>query len=79
MGYVGSMKKIKQKINLITTKEAAERLDMTLDGVRRLIRIGRLPVVEVGTIYLIDPDDLIGIKKANSGRPRKAVAINEQN
>ena len=79
MGYVGSIKKIKQKINLLTTKEAAERLDMTLDGVRRLIRIGRLPVVEVGTIYLIDPDDLIGIKKANSGRPRKVAANNEQN
>ena len=59
-------------MNLITTKQAAERLGVSVKRVTALIREDRLPAEKVGRDWLINEKDLAKVKDRQTGRPRKA-------
>lgn len=54
----------------ITTQEAAKRLDLTQEAVRKLIERGALRAEKLGEIWAIDPDSLDGYVRSPRGRPR---------
>ena len=56
----------------ITTKEAAERLGITVTRVQQLILAGRLPAEKKGRDYFIKDEDLKLVADRKPGRPRKA-------
>ena len=59
-------------MKLISTSEAARRLNVTPSRVRAMIASGRLKAMRVGIMWLIDPKDLEAVKDRKVGRPRKA-------
>ena len=63
--YIWAMK-------IITTVEAAKRLNVTPSRVRALIQAKRLKAFKFGREWLIDPKDLDAVKDRKVGRPRKA-------
>lgn len=59
-------------MNMLTTREAAERLGVTQSWVRRLIRDGRLAGTKHGRDYLIKVGDLEAfaqLPREKTGRP----------
>ena len=58
--------------DLLTTAEAADRLELTVRAVQKMIEAGRLEARKVGRDYLIDPAALANITKQAAGRPSKA-------
>jgi excisionase family DNA binding protein len=56
----------------VTTKEAAERLGVTVTRVQQLIHAGRLPAEKKGRDYFIKEEDLKLVEDRKPGRPRKA-------
>ena len=61
--------------NLIGTKEAAEKLGVSLRRVQQLIELGTLPAQRIGRDYLIQEKDLSNvIIHGKAGRPKKAAA-----
>jgi len=58
-------------MNLIGTAEAAERLGVSQDRIRALIKAERLPAQKMGRDWFIDPKDLALVKNRKPGRPRK--------
>ena len=61
----------------ITTKEAAERLGITLPRVHALIKAGRLPAEKFGRDYVIQASDLRLVEHRRPGRPPKAASAPE--
>ena len=61
-------------MKLLTTKEAAERLGVTVTRVQQLIAAGRLPAEKMGRDFFIKEDDLKLVADRKPGRPRKAQA-----
>jgi excisionase family DNA binding protein len=59
-------------MNLLTTKEAAERLGVSVTRVQQLILAERLPAEKMGRDYFIKEDDLKLVADRKPGRPRKA-------
>jgi excisionase family DNA binding protein len=59
-------------MKLLTTKDAAERLGVTVTRVQQLIAAGRLPAEKMGRDYFIKEDDLKLVADRKPGRPRKA-------
>jgi excisionase family DNA binding protein len=59
-------------VKLISTTEAAKRLNVTPSRVRAMIKAKRLKAIRIGIMWLIDPKDLEGVKDRKVGRPRKA-------
>jgi len=59
-------------MKIISTAEAARRLGVTPDRVRKMIEAKRLKAIKVGREWLIDPKDLEAVKYRKVGRPRKA-------
>lgn len=57
----------------LTTKEAAERLGVTPQRVRALVRTGRLPAKKFGRDLVIHEEDLKLVKDRKPGRPKKGV------
>lgn len=57
---------------MMTTKEAADRLGVSMRRVRALIESGRLPSTQYGRDHLIKESDLKLVEDRRSGRPRKA-------
>jgi excisionase family DNA binding protein len=57
---------------LLTTNEAAEKLEVTPHQIRWLIRNGRLPAQRVGRDYFIKVNDLRLVKDRPRGRPKGA-------
>jgi excisionase family DNA binding protein len=58
--------------NLIGTKEAAEKLGVSLRRVQQLIELGRLPAKRIGRDYLIEEKDLSKVTiHGKPGRPPK--------
>lgn len=54
----------------LNTKEAAERLGLTLRAVQKMIEGGRLEAHKVGRDYIIRVDALDNVKRASAaGRP----------
>jgi excisionase family DNA binding protein len=68
-------------MKLLTTKEAAARLGVTVTRVQQLIAAGSLPAEKMGRDYFIEEDDLKLIENRKPGRPRKAQtekAVNKE-
>ena len=59
-------------MNLLTTKEAAERLGITVARIHALIRDERLPAEKFGRDYVIKEKDLKLVAERKPGRPRKS-------
>ncbi len=57
--------------NLISTKEAAEKLGLSLRRVQALITVGRLPAQKIGNSYVVREKDLEAVKERKAGRPKK--------
>ncbi|HKO42711.1 MAG TPA: helix-turn-helix domain-containing protein [Pyrinomonadaceae bacterium] len=57
-------------MNIISTAEAAKRLNVTSSRVRKMIEAGRLKAMKVGREWLIDPKDLNAVKNRKVGRPK---------
>jgi excisionase family DNA binding protein len=60
-------------MNLLTTKEAAEKLDVSVRRVQALITGGSLPATRLGRDYLIKEVDLELVKNRKPGRPAKKL------
>ncbi|MFL6335842.1 MAG: helix-turn-helix domain-containing protein [Pyrinomonadaceae bacterium] len=58
-------------MNLLTTKEVAVRLGVTIQRVQALIQDGRLPASKLGRDYVIKEQDLKLVADRKPGRPRK--------
>lgn len=58
-------------MNLLTTKEAAEKLGVSYVRINQLIVAGRLPAQKMGRDYVIDESDLKLVADRKPGRPRK--------
>ncbi|MBA3334548.1 MAG: helix-turn-helix domain-containing protein [Acidobacteria bacterium] len=58
-------------MDLITTKEAAEKLGVSMRRVTALIKDGRLPSQQVGREHLIKESDLELVRERKPGRPPK--------
>lgn len=63
-------------MKLLTTKEAAGRLGVTVTRVQQLIAAGRLPAEKMGRDYFIKEGDLKLVADRKPGRPRKAQSEN---
>jgi excisionase family DNA binding protein len=59
------------EMNLLTTKEASEKLGISAIRVRQLIQSGRLPAQKLGRDHLINESDLQLVKVRTNGRPKK--------
>ncbi len=57
--------------NLISSKEAAEKLGLSLRRVQALITDGRLPAQKIGNSYVVNEKDLELVKERTPGRPAK--------
>lgn len=60
-------------MDLITTKEAAEKLGVSMRRITALIKDGRLPSQQIGREHLIEESDLEKVKERKAGRPKKKV------
>ena len=58
-------------MNLLTTKEVAERLGVTPRRVVAMIQAGRLPADKFGRDYMIKEKDLKQVEDRKVGRPPK--------
>ena len=58
-------------MKIISTAEAAKRLGVTPDRVRKMIEAKRLKAMKLGNVWVIDPKDLEAVKDRKVGRPRK--------
>jgi excisionase family DNA binding protein len=62
-------------MNLLTTREAAERLGVTVTRVQQLILAERLPAEKKGRDYFINEQDLKLVEDRKPGRPRKTMDL----
>ena len=56
---------------MLTTKQAAARLNISIRRVRALIYAGRLPATKAGRDWLITEQDLADYTPRPAGRPRQ--------
>lgn len=59
-------------MNLLSAKQAAEKLGVDSSRVRQFILEGRLPAQKVGNSYAINEADLALVADRKTGRPKKA-------
>jgi excisionase family DNA binding protein len=62
----------KGDMSLLTTKEVAERLGVSLRRVQAMITAGRLSAQKMGRDYFVQESDLKLVEGRKSGRPPKA-------
>jgi len=58
-----------ERMKLLTTEEAAERLGVTSVRVRAMILAGRLPAEKFGHVHMIREEDLALVADRKPGRP----------
>lgn len=58
-------------VELLTVKDVAHELKVTVWRVHQLIREDRLPAEKLGSQYVIKKDDLKLVKNRKPGRPAK--------
>jgi excisionase family DNA binding protein len=61
-------------VNLLTTKQVAEQLGVTVKRIQAMIRDGRLPAEKFGRDYLIKESDLKLVEDRKPGRPSKQAS-----
>jgi len=59
--------------NLISSKEAAKKLGLSLRRVQALITDGRLPAQKIGNSYVVNEKDLELVKERTPGRPKNSL------
>jgi excisionase family DNA binding protein len=59
-------------MSLLTTKDAADKLGVTVQRIHALIKDERLPAQRLGRDYVINEDDLALVADRKPGRPKKA-------
>jgi excisionase family DNA binding protein len=59
------------EMKLLTTREAAEKLGVSVRRVQAMVHSGRLPAQKIGRDYLIDESHLSVVKDRKVGRPAK--------
>jgi excisionase family DNA binding protein len=59
-------------MKLLTTKDVADKLGVSVLRVQQLIWDGRLPAEKIGRDYVIKEEDLKLVEDRKPGRPRKA-------
>ena len=55
---------------LLTTKEVAEKLEVTVGRVRQMVADGQLPAMKIGRDNFIKESDLELVKDRKVGRPK---------
>jgi len=60
-------------MSLMSVKEAARKLDVTVGRVHQLIQSGRLPAEKLGSQYVIRLEDLKLVETRKAGRPVKKI------
>ena len=55
---------------MISSKDAAAHLKLSVRRVQALIKTGRLPAKMIGGVYLIEEKDLAFVKNRKPGRPK---------
>lgn len=60
---------------LLTTRQAAERLGVTAGRVRQMVADGALPATRMGRDNFIKASDLKLVEGRKPGRPRKAQSV----
>lgn len=56
---------------MLTTKQAAAALGVTVRRVQAMIKAGRLAATKAGRDWLIEPDALDAVRVRKSGRPAR--------
>ena len=64
-------------MNLLSTKEASEKLVISAIRVRQLIQSGRLPAKKIGRDHVIEENDLSLVESRANGRPKKSIEPKE--
>ena len=59
---------------LISSKDAALRLKISIRRVQQLIKDGRLPARMIGGVYMIESENLVLVKNRKTGRPKKLAS-----
>jgi excisionase family DNA binding protein len=60
-------------MSLLTTKQVAERLGVTIKRIQAMIRDERLPAQKFGRDYLVKESDLKLVEDRKPGRPSKQI------
>jgi excisionase family DNA binding protein len=60
-------------MNILTTKEAGDKLGITVQRIHALIKNGRLPAQKMGRDYFIKESDLKLVENRKAGRPSKQI------
>ena len=63
---------------VITTKEAAARLNVSVRRVQALIAAGRLPAEKIGNTFAIKESDLKAVNGRKNGRPQNGNHLEEK-
>ncbi len=58
-------------MKVLTTREASERLNVSVRRVHQFINQGRLPAAKLGRDYIIQEKDLSLVAERKNGRPKK--------
>ena len=58
-------------MNMLTTKEVADRLGITMRRVQALVQTGKLPAQKFGRDYMIKEKDLKLVENRKVGRPKQ--------
>lgn len=61
-------------MNLLSTKEVAARLGVSVQRVQAMVKAGRLPAQMIGGIYIIKESDLKLVEDRKPGRPPKQAS-----
>lgn len=72
------MNYISDVMSLISTKEASEKLGVSVLRVQQLIWAKRLPAERIGRDYVINETDLRLVKERKNGRPPKPENGNQE-
>lgn len=59
-------------MELLTVKEVANELGITVWRVHQLIKADRLPAEKLGSQYVVKKNDLELVRERTPGRPKKA-------
>jgi excisionase family DNA binding protein len=66
-------------MKVLTTKDAAAALGISLRQVQTLVKQGKLPARKIGRDYVINESDLRLVKHRPKGRPPKPTAKRRPN
>ena len=61
-------------MNLLSTKEVAEKLGVSVQRVQAMVKAGRLPAQMIGGTYIIKESDLKLVEDRKPGRPPKQTS-----